>query len=149
MAAIAPGGIASDLPITQVELKRITIQALGVLEPHLTPDARAAIEVELQSGLGGLVLKMRRHMLAVAGTEHRQSFVYPADWWQAVKERFAPRWFLRRWPVERIEHTLKVEAYGAVCPHHDDPPPAPHMQFLMDSRDFLPPAAEFIKRRTG
>ncbi len=25
---------------------------------------------------------------------------YPADWWQAVKQRFAPAWFLKRWPVE-------------------------------------------------
>ena len=25
---------------------------------------------------------------------------YPADWWQAVKQRFAPAWFLARWPVE-------------------------------------------------
>ena len=24
---------------------------------------------------------------------------YPADWWQAVKERFAPAWALKRWPV--------------------------------------------------
>ncbi len=24
---------------------------------------------------------------------------YPADWWQAVKERFAPAWALRHWPV--------------------------------------------------
>lgn len=28
---------------------------------------------------------------------------YPADWWEAVKERWAPRWFLRRWPV-RYRH---------------------------------------------
>lgn len=25
---------------------------------------------------------------------------YPADWWQAVKERFFPRWAQRRWPVK-------------------------------------------------
>lgn len=25
--------------------------------------------------------------------------VAPADWWEHVKERFAPAWFLRRWPV--------------------------------------------------
>ena len=25
---------------------------------------------------------------------------YPADWIEAVKERFAPHWFLKRWPVK-------------------------------------------------
>ena len=24
---------------------------------------------------------------------------YPADWRQSLKERFAPAWFLKRWPV--------------------------------------------------
>jgi hypothetical protein len=24
---------------------------------------------------------------------------YPANWWEAVKERFAPAWALKRWPV--------------------------------------------------
>ncbi len=30
---------------------------------------------------------------------------YPRDWWEAVKERFAPAWALRRWPVRKIAHT--------------------------------------------
>jgi len=30
-------------------------------------------------------------------TEH--TVVYPADWWQAVKERWFPVWLLRRYPV--------------------------------------------------
>ncbi len=25
---------------------------------------------------------------------------YPADWWQAFKERWFPKWAKRRWPVE-------------------------------------------------
>ena len=29
---------------------------------------------------------------------------YPANWKEAVKERFAPRWFKRRWPVKKITH---------------------------------------------
>ena len=31
---------------------------------------------------------------------------YPADWKQAIKERFAPRWFKRRWPVVYISYDL-------------------------------------------
>lgn len=25
---------------------------------------------------------------------------YPATWWQAFKQRFFPRWALRRWPIQ-------------------------------------------------
>ncbi|MBN1605857.1 MAG: hypothetical protein JW940_04455 [Polyangiaceae bacterium] len=34
-------------------------------------------------------------------TEWRRSVAFPADWWQALKERWAPKWLLRRWPVRR------------------------------------------------
>lgn len=30
---------------------------------------------------------------------------WPATWWQHVKQRWAPRWCLKRWPV-RMEHRI-------------------------------------------
>ena len=36
---------------------------------------------------------------------------YPCDWWQAVKERFAPKWFKRRWPVEYSLTKVDVVAF--------------------------------------
>jgi hypothetical protein len=41
---------------------------------------------------------------------------WPKDWWEAVKERFAPRWFLKRWPV-RYESVSVHEVVWKVCPH--------------------------------
>ena len=42
----------------------------------------------------------------VWGTEHEMARVeYPADWLQALKERFAPEWFKKRYPVKK---TVKV-----------------------------------------
>ncbi len=32
--------------------------------------------------------------------ESLPSFEYPADWWQAFKARWFPRWAKRRWPVK-------------------------------------------------
>lgn len=32
----------------------------------------------------------------------------PSDWWQAVKERFAPAWFKRKWPVQKTKFTAKA-----------------------------------------
>ena len=45
---------------------------------------------------------------AVLGEKLREiESKWPADWWQAVRERWVPAWWLRRWPVrykrERIE----------------------------------------------
>jgi len=33
---------------------------------------------------------------------------YPANWIEALKERFAPKWFLRRWPVLRSRVDMEV-----------------------------------------
>lgn len=32
---------------------------------------------------------------------------YPKTWWDAVKQRFAPKWFLKRWPVMEVVWTAK------------------------------------------
>lgn len=42
---------------------------------------------------------------------------WPADWWQAFRERWFPGWWLARRPVqyERIHVDKKI--FSAVCPH--------------------------------
>ncbi len=37
--------------------------------------------------------------------------IVPADWWQAVKLRFFPAWYLKRWPAKQIRHVLEANAY--------------------------------------
>lgn len=36
--------------------------------------------------------------------------IAPRDWWEAIKERFAPKWFTRRWPVRYDEITVECFA---------------------------------------
>lgn len=38
------------------------------------------------------------------------SFKYPADWWQAFKERFFKGWLLRRYPVVYTHKEFQVKA---------------------------------------
>ena len=39
-------------------------------------------------------------------TDFSERLHYPADWKEAVKARFAPRWFKRRWPGVYISYDL-------------------------------------------
>lgn len=32
---------------------------------------------------------------------------YPRDWLESLKERFAPQWLLRRWPIIYQKHVIK------------------------------------------
>lgn len=64
------------------------------VEPHAWYDHMGDVMVfELQSHIAGQRLPEIRH---------------PSNWWQAVKERWAPKWFLGRWPVEHTVYDAKV-----------------------------------------
>ena len=46
----------------------------------------------------------------------RQECKWPADWWQAFKERWYPAWATKRWPVEyHIETMVARELYPQVA----------------------------------
>lgn len=47
-----------------------------------------------------------------------QTFSYPANWWQAVKERWFPDWLLRRFPVVYNKITCTLDRL-----YPDLPPP--------------------------
>lgn len=57
------------------------------------------------------------YLAAIEGQEIRFCHKWPRDWWQHLKERFAPAWLLRRWPVLYREWEFTDRKYGAVCPH--------------------------------
>ena len=72
---------------------------------------------------------------AVEASIH-SSFTYeviqvPADWRQAVKDRWFPKWAKGRWPVKLT--TYYARAY---CPHTIGTDEE-HLQFLADPRSYL------------
>ena len=54
---------------------------------------------------------LRARMCAyIMGRRRNETVSYPADWWEAAKQRWAPHWFLKRWPV-RFK-TWSVDAFA-------------------------------------
>ncbi len=90
------------------DIMEITFQRLQLCtQKHLPWGAlRQATELStyVDHQLEGMVLQL---YASVAERENeRVSCRWPADWWQAVKARFAPAWFLERYPVEFERRTL-------------------------------------------
>jgi len=54
-------------------------------------DLEACVDWEVRD----LVLKLRARILG----ERLVEIKYPADWWQALKDRWFPAWAKERWPV--------------------------------------------------
>ena len=48
---------------------------------------------------------------------HLWSYVKPTDWWQAVKQRWAPAWFTKRYPIKYDTIELAEILHMAVDPH--------------------------------
>lgn len=96
--------------IQEVELRRRTYEAaLAIDERQLDAVRQASVleqryDVERQQ----LLLHLRAE---IYGIDHPKKLLvqYPKTWWDAVKERFAPEWFIRRYPISRVEITVHLE----------------------------------------
>jgi len=59
---------------------------------------------------------MARAVFEMMGCEmERVECRWPADWWQAFKQRWFPRWALKHWPVqEEVRQLVARELYPKV-----------------------------------
>jgi hypothetical protein len=53
----------------------------------------------------------------IASRKHSEIVSYPADWWEAFKERWAPKWFLRRYPVRFTSKELDARTIWPNFPY--------------------------------
>jgi hypothetical protein len=80
-----------------------------------------------------LVNEMR---LFIYGKEHPEKNLvkYPSNWWESVKERFAPPWFLRKFPVEYTKIYVKFqELYPDL--KVDSPKETPYLKIIFREED--------------
>jgi len=76
---------------------------------RINPEVREDVDY-----LGRKVVRIL-NQIAVRQIE-RITYSWPADWKEAVKERFAPKWFKNKWPVK---YTRKNHVLYMHCPEFD------------------------------
>ncbi len=95
----------------------------------------------------GMLLGIETRLLAkrrdetFEATEPAGVVAYPADWWQAFKARWFPRWALRLWPVieTQIQKSVRrvTNTTYRVCPHvairHEPGRSHVHFQWMTES----------------
>lgn len=89
------------------------LDAFQFRETVLIPKPLTKLDVEQAFDPEYLGEHLRATMTAyIYGHSATQTVVHraPADWWQHLKQRFAPAWVLRRWPVREKEQRVVVEA---------------------------------------
>lgn len=90
-----------------------SLKELAFLRNH------AEVETRIDQHSQRLVIQLTSFVLAKRREDLTESVYYPADWWQAFKARWFPRWALKRWPTRTI--MLNITTVYYCCPHADIP----------------------------
>jgi len=115
-----------DYPdIQTATLEKLKMAVIQAISPHLLGD-RVDIDTMSQFMADEIVLRVTGHIWAEQLVS--DEFQWPADWWEAFKERWFPAWAKRRWPVRYERHRLDVKAvYPNLRPSVPDEPYVIHI----------------------
>ncbi|MBV8072094.1 MAG: hypothetical protein JO270_19460 [Acidobacteriaceae bacterium] len=109
--------------LSMVELERILVDKIRVevthrwdrhhldcLRNHLN------LTVALDPVAQNLVFRLQSYVLGKDTSYVDATERVPADWWQALRQRWFPGWWLRRWPLRwRVIEIRRIER--RMCPH--------------------------------
>lgn len=122
--------------------KLITRKAMVVITDTLpTLPSASDSRLEMQAAaeynlvLRRMAVQMTSYLEAIPDHEIRVDRKWPADWWQAFKERWLPKWALTRWPVKYDGVYVREMIYKAVCPHISGEPTSVHTEWLVQHQD--------------
>jgi hypothetical protein len=90
-------------------------QAVSQRELETLPQCELSSRIDYV--LGGMILSLKTY---VAGNQTHVETIkhvrWPRDWKEALKERFAPKWYLETHPVEYSYAPVQIQ-HVHMCPH--------------------------------
>lgn len=95
-----------DHEFVNVPLEKIRLHVNKVFEPFASYKYWPAM-VKTQVEMMGQQLMIHIEAMVAVQPLEKRTIKAPKDWWEAVKERWAPRWWLRYHPVEYTVETLE------------------------------------------
>ena len=112
--------------------ERIMLSIGDILSQHELSSLRdaKAVELRVEKIIDGLAIQLCASIWGMPRERLVIDRQWPADWWQATKERWFPAWWLRRWPVRYEKIDLDVQMYSAICPHLSLDTQDKHLRFL-------------------
>lgn len=97
-----------DSLFEEIVLERVMIGATSVLSTRPIMGLKLDILDFLEDRGKTLALQMTGYLWGEP--VHHEEVRFPADWWQAFKKRWFPKWAKRRWPPKHREVVLDAKA---------------------------------------
>lgn len=111
--------LASDLDIKEVTVEAIRFYLQTVIDRRALPVDMSQIKVSvlLEEVSKDLILRLVHDVYGRQVSDHVRAIRHiETDWWQALKQRWFPRWAKCRWRVEWEEIETRIDEYH-LCPH--------------------------------
>ena len=111
----------------EANIERIIVQES--IDPHMARNMELIAYEDVVTR--NMAVRLIRYIASTDGrVDTIEHISYPETWWDAFKERWYPKWMLRRWPAEHVERALTLKQVH-MCPHLDIPPGnKTHYRFL-------------------
>lgn len=98
----------NESKLDKIETVKVVVQ--GMLTDEF-------LDLRYDSSLRAFVVNLQRQLLAAGEMTTTETLDYPADWWEHFKQRFFPKWALRRWPCKTKTLSVTAITFARVCPH--------------------------------
>lgn len=98
----------------QVTERRVTLDLIKVaIQERLSETTLSNVDVKFGSSADkigdGVLMQVQGFLLGE--TPEPKHIRHPEDWWQAFKERWFPKWALKRWPVIMSVHEISFKVF--------------------------------------
>ena len=112
-------GLFLDDPPPFVEYKTIELEKLRIALREIISPELLGTKLEVEQYARHILVKLEGYLWHE--TLDEWSVKYPADWWQAFKERWFSPWALNHWPVQYKSKKVVLRAlypdYKVAMPH--------------------------------
>lgn len=109
-------------PVDKLVLERIYLISSYELERQKWYGLSAHAKIDMAEVVGrGLAAFLDTYMLGLPDQVISIDEQWPKDWWQAFRERWFPKWRLKKHPVRYKTIQIYQKTFKAVCPHMTTP----------------------------
>ena len=110
--------ISETVPVAEIVMDRVLFAIQRRIPKVMARDA-VNLDTYLDHMTEEMVYSLRYEVLGVHLDE--RVVRYPADWWQALRARWLPMWWLRRRPVRWTEVRMELKALYPQLPINETP----------------------------
>lgn len=103
-----PTDLFFKVPFKEITLQKLHVTAEKVMSATLLISRSSYTKTESEFH-GALVYRLMSFVWADAPKQIKVS--YPSTWWQHFKQRWFPKWVLKKWPVKLTIKIMEAQHY--------------------------------------